>query len=67
LKAGKIISKGSKWLVGQQTIKRATWCIKAPAYAGFGKGSHHLVYCTQSYPVITQEAVSRSWTTNNED
>jgi len=25
---------------------------KAPTYAGYGKGSHHLVYCTQSYPVF---------------
>jgi len=25
--------------------KRATWCIEAPAFAGSGKGSHHLVYC----------------------
>jgi len=29
-------------------IKRATRCTRAPAYAGSGKGSHHLVYCTQS-------------------
>jgi hypothetical protein len=27
--------------------KRATRCTEAPAYAGSGKGSHHLVYCTQ--------------------
>jgi len=38
--------------------KRATRCTKAPAYAESGKGSHHLVYCTQPYPVFTQEAVS---------
>jgi len=35
---------------------------EAPAFAGSGKGSHHLVYCTQPYPVFTQEAVSRTWT-----
>jgi len=29
------------------TIKRATRCTEAPAYAGSGKGSHHLVYCTK--------------------
>jgi len=40
--------------------KRATRCTEAPAFAGSGKGSHHLVYCTQPYPVFTQEAVSRT-------
>ena len=40
--------------------KRATRCTEAPPYAGSGKGSHHLVYCTQAYPVFAQEAVSRT-------
>ena len=30
--------------------KRAARWTKAPAYSGSGKGSHHLVYCTQPYP-----------------
>ncbi|KEH16427.1 transmembrane protein, putative [Medicago truncatula] len=30
----------------------ATRCTGAPAYAGSGKGSHYLVYCTQSYSVL---------------
>jgi len=42
--------------------KRATQCTEAPAFAGSGTGSHHLVYCTQPYPVFTQEAVSRTRT-----
>ena len=42
------------------SIKGQPGALKAPAYAGSGKGSHHLVYCTQSYPVFTQEAVSRT-------
>jgi len=41
---------------------RATRCTEAPAFARSGKGSHHLVYCTQPYPVFTQETVSRTWT-----
>ena len=48
--------------MSKPSIKRATRCTKAPAYAGSGKGSHHLVYCTQPYPVFTQEAISRTWT-----
>jgi len=40
--------------------KRATQCTEAPASAGSGKGSHHLVYCTQPYPVFIQEVVSRT-------
>ena len=31
---------------------RATRCSIAPAYAGSGKGSHHLVYCKQPYLVF---------------
>jgi len=34
--------------------------LKAPACAWSGKGSHHLVYCMQPYPVFTQEAISRT-------
>jgi hypothetical protein len=48
-----------------KNYKRATRCTEAPAYAGSGKGSHHLVYCTQPYPVFTQEAVSRKKKNNN--
>jgi len=37
--------------------KKATRCTKAPAYAGSGKRSHHLVYCTQPYPVWSHHLV----------
>jgi len=53
---------GFCFLVPTHKKKRATQCTEAPAYAGSRKGSHHLVYCTQPYPVFTQEAVSRTWT-----
>ena len=33
-------------------IKTATRLTRAPAYAGSGKWSHHVVYCTQPYPVL---------------
>jgi len=49
------------WKLKVPPKKRASWCTKAPAYTRSGKGSHHLVYCTQSCPVFTQ-AVSRTWT-----
>ncbi|AES61553.1 hypothetical protein MTR_1g085990 [Medicago truncatula] len=32
--------------------RKATRCTRAPAYAGSEKGFHHLVYCTQPYPVL---------------
>ena len=44
-----VISTIKKWWA--KTI-RATRCTKAPAYAGSKKGSHHLVNCTQPYPVF---------------
>jgi hypothetical protein len=35
--------------------KRATRCTEAPAYAGSGKGSHHLKeYCVKNNVVILQ-------------
>jgi len=41
---------------------RTTLCTKAPAYAESRKVSHHLVYCTQPYPVFYTRAISRAWT-----
>ena len=38
--------------ITKDTEQWATRCTKAPAYAGSGKGSHHLVYCTQPYLVF---------------
>jgi len=35
-------------------IKQKKWAARrtnAPAYAGSRKGSHHLVFCTQPYPI----------------
>jgi len=41
-------------------VRGETRCTEALAFAGSEKGSHYLVYCTQPYPVFTQEAVSRT-------
>jgi len=43
-------------------LYRAAWCTKASAYAESGKGSHHLVYYTQSDPVFTQDVIFGTWT-----
>ncbi|AES87682.1 hypothetical protein MTR_4g032170 [Medicago truncatula] len=45
-------------VVGLNIKKRATRCTRAPAYAGSGKGFRHLVYCTQSYPVLHKRLFS---------